>query len=298
MQKISKVVIPAAGIGTRLLPTTKEQPKEMLPIFGRSNYEGLLVKPILQVIFEQLYDFGLREFYFIVGRTKRAIEDHFTPDFEYIDKLSSSGKTKLVRDLKDYYHKLNSATLVWINQPSPKGFGHSVLLSKNLIGDNQFLVHAGDTVIISQKNRHLSNLTKQKSSEIDDCRILVKKVDEPRQFGVIEGIKSKGNLIKVTGLEEKPSKPKTNLAIMPLYRFDPVIFKSLEKTKPDKHNEIQLTDGIKQMKNWGLEVTAQELHDSDIWIDVGSPETYWQALYQTHQFFSLSKKKSVSLQRA
>lgn len=289
MTKISKVVIPAAGIGTRLLPTTKEQPKEMLPIFSRSNSNGLAVKPILQVIFEQLYDFGIREFYFIVGRTKRAIEDHFTPDFEFIDKLSTSGKTKLVKDLKGYYRKLDSSTLVWINQPSPKGFGHSVSLSKNLIGDNPFLVHAGDTVIISNKNRHLTNLLKQRSTDKDDCRLLVKKVDDPRQFGVIEGKYLKNGSIKVTGLEEKPAKPKTNLAIMPLYRFDPIIFKSLEKTKPDKRNEIQLTDGIKQIRNWGLGITAIELQDSDIWIDVGSPETYWQALFQTHEYFSHAK---------
>lgn len=290
MQKISKVVIPAAGIGTRLLPTTKEQPKEMLPIFAKSNLIGITVKPILQVIFEQLYDFGIREFYFIVGRTKRAIEDHFTPDFDFIDKLNSSGKMKMVKDLKEYYRKLNSSTLVWINQPSPKGFGHSVLLSKKLIGDNPFLVHAGDTVIISPKNRHLSILLNQKSSEKDDCRLLVKEVNEPRQFGVIEGKKTKGDLIKVTGLEEKPTKPKTNLAIMPLYRFNPVIFKSLEKIKPDKRNEIQLTDGIKQIKKWGLGVTAIKLQESDIWIDVGSPETYWLALSQTHNHFSHIKR--------
>jgi len=291
MQKISKVVIPAAGGGTRLLPATKEQPKEMLPIFASSNSSSLVVKPILQVIFEQLYDFGLREFYFIVGRTKRAIEDHFTPDFDYVDKLEKTGKRKLVKDLKDYYRKIESSNLVWINQPAPKGFGYSVLLSKNLVGDTPFLVHAGDTVIISQKNRHLSNLLKQRSSEKEECRILVKRVEDPRQFGVISGKKTKDNLIQVTGLEEKPARPKTNLAIMPLYRFEPVIFKSLEKTKPDKGNEIQLTDGIKQIKKWGLEVTAKELDNKDIWIDVGTPETYWSALNQTFHHFNHKKGK-------
>jgi len=292
MQKISKVVIPAAGIGTRLLPTTKEQPKEMLPIFAKLNSNEITVKPILQLIFEQLYDFGFREYYFIVGRTKRAIEDHFTPDYEFIDKLGGAGKSKLVRELKDFYRKLESSTLVWINQPSPKGFGHSVLLSKNSIGDHPFLVHAGDTVIISPKNRHLSNLLKQRSSEKDECRMLLKKVENPRQFGVVEVIRTKNKLLKVKSLEEKPKKPKTNLAIMPLYRFDPVIFKSLEKTKPDKRNEIQLTEGIKQLKKWGMEVTALELANSDIWIDVGSAETYWKALNQTYQYSSKKAKNN------
>jgi len=288
LQKISKVVIPAAGFGTRLLPTTKEQPKEMLPIFAKSNSSDLTVKPILQVIFEQLYDFGLREFYFIVGRTKRAIEDHFTPDFEFVDRLSDEGKTKHVKDLKQFYRKLESCNLVWINQHAPKGFGHSILLAKNVVADNPFLVHAGDTVIISPKNGHLSILLKEQFLEKEFCRLLVKKIDDPRQFGVIEGKPINNNLIKVTGLEEKPSKPKTNLAIMPLYRFNAEIFKGLEKTKPDKRNEIQLTDGIKEIRKKGCQVIASKLNDSDIWIDVGRPETYWDALFQTHKYFKNS----------
>jgi len=195
----------------------------------------------------------------------------------------------LVKDLKDFYKKIEASNLVWIKQSSPKGFGHAVLLSKNLVGDSPFLVHAGDTVIISSKNWHLSTLLSQKTSDKEGCRLLVKKVENPRQFGVVEGEKMKNNLIKVTGLEEKPNRPKTNLAIMPLYRFNSVIFKSLEKTKPDQRNEIQLTDGIKQIKNKGLDVTASKLRDSDIWIDVGSPENYWLALNQTHHHFSKKK---------
>ena len=285
MNKVSKVVIPAAGLGTRLSPTTKEQPKEMLPIFAKTDSGCLLVKPILQVIFEQLFDFGLREYFFIVGRTKRAIEDHFTPDHEYLDKLKNEGKSEQVKGLKEFYLKLDKSNLVWINQPAPRGFGHSVLLSKNLIGDNPFLVHAGDTVIISKKNQHLSSLLKN-SSKNEGCRLLSKKVKDPRQFGVIQGIPTKNREMRVTKLEEKPLKPKTNLAIMPLYRFEPVIFPALEKTKPDKRNEIQLTDAIKKIAKSSLHVNSLELNDSDIWVDVGSPETYWNALNQTHTHYS------------
>ena len=182
--KLSKVVIPAAGLGTRLLPVTKEQPKEMLPIFSNS---GLTVKPILQVVFEQLFEFGIREYYFIVGRAKRAIEDHFTPDYQYLDKIGSSN-TKIRKNLKDYYRKLESSNLIWINQPSPKGFGHSVLIAKSAIGDNPFLVHAGDTVITSPKNRHLSRLADE-FSENERCRLLLKRVKDPKQFGVVETFK-------------------------------------------------------------------------------------------------------------
>ena len=275
--KLSKVVIPAAGLGTRLLPVTKEQPKEMLPIFSNS---GLTVKPILQVVFEQLFEFGIREYYFIVGRAKRAIEDHFTPDYQYLDKIGSSN-TKIRKNLKDYYHKLESSNLIWINQPSPKGFGHSVLIAKSAIGDNPFLVHAGDTVITSPKNRHLSRLADE-FSENERCRLLLKRVKDPKQFGVVETFK-KSNKIFVTGLEEKPKKPKTDLAIMPIYRFDSVIFDALKKIKPDKKNEIQLTDGIKKIKDMGYDVTASELKKDEVWIDVGTPQTYWDALCQTHK---------------
>lgn len=270
------MVIPAAGLGTRLLPVTKEQPKEMLPVFSNS---GISVKPILQVIFEQLYDFGIREFYFIVGRSKRAIEDHFTPDYNYLDRIGKSN-TKIKKSIKEYYRKIESSSLVWINQPAPKGFGHSVLIAKGAIGDNPFLVHAGDTVIISPNNNHLARLAKDFSGK-ERCRILLKKVKNPRQFGVVQTTQ-KNNKLVVTGLEEKPKKPKTDLAIMPLYRFDPVIFDALKKTKPDRKNEVQLTDGIRKLNGMGFEVTASELKEDEVWVDVGSPQTYWDALYQTY----------------
>jgi len=95
--------------------------------------------------------------------------------------------------------------------------------------------------------------------------------------------------LRPTNLEEKPAKPKTNLAIMPIYRFEPAIFSALEKTKPDKRNEIQLTNGIKKMTKEGFDVTASLLRNSDIWIDVGTPETYWLALSQTYKYFKSGK---------
>ncbi len=275
--KVTKVVIPAAGLGTRLLPVTKEQPKEMLPIFSESD---MTVKPILQVIFEQLYDFGIRDYYFIVGRTKRAIEDHFTPDYEFLDRIGkSNSSTKKM--LKKYYDKLDSSNLMWINQSSPKGFGHSVLVAKNAIGDYPFLVHAGDTVIISPKNRHLKRLA-DSFSKNEKCRLLLKKVEDPRQFGVVQTI-TKNKKMFVTKLEEKPKKPKTNLAIMPIYKFDPMIFDCLKNTKPDVRKEIQLTDGIKKIKSRGYDITASELKNDEVWIDVGTPKTYWDALKTTYR---------------
>jgi UTP--glucose-1-phosphate uridylyltransferase len=281
-------VIPAAGLGTRLLSATKEQPKEMLPIFAGSVSGELFVKPIVQVIFEQLYDSGFREFYFIVGRSKRALEDHFTPDFEFVKSLEVKGKNSQASELEGFYRKLESSTIAWINQPSPLGFGHAVLLAKNLIGNEHFLVHAGDTVIFSEANQHLSQLLNRHSSSSDHCTLLVREVEDARQFGVIEGQQNE-NIIKITGIEEKPAKPKTDLAIMPVYIFDPIIFKALENTLAGKGGEIQLTDGIKKVMEWGLPVSASKMSSLDLWIDVGTPETYWEAQSSTYSKFRKEK---------
>ncbi|MEM2140958.1 sugar phosphate nucleotidyltransferase [Nitrososphaera sp.] len=289
MTKISKVVIPAAGLGTRLLSATKEQPKEMLPIFATNGSGELAVKPIVQVIFEQLYDAGFREFYFIVGRSKRAIEDHFTPDLDFIKSLEKKGKSSQACGLEDFYRKLESSTIAWINQPSPLGFGHAVLLAKNLIGNEHFLVHAGDTVIFSDGNRHLAELLYNHLATKDYCTLLVREVDDAHQFGVVEGVSAENNMLMITDIEEKPAKPKTNLAIMPVYIFDPVIFKALENTPAGKGNEIQLTDGIKKIMDWGLRVTASKLARTDLWVDVGTPETYWDAQSSTYNKFKNAK---------
>ncbi|MEM3172398.1 MAG: sugar phosphate nucleotidyltransferase [Candidatus Nitrosotenuis sp.] len=287
---ISKVVIPAAGLGTRLLSATKEQPKEMLPIFAGNDLGDLSVKPIVQVIFEQLHDVGFREFYFIVGRSKRALEDHFTADFEFVKSLERKGKTSQACDLENFYNKLESSTIAWINQPSPLGFGNAVYLAKNLIGNEHFLVHAGDTVIFSEKNRHLTTLLESHVKHKNHCTLLIREVEDPRQFGVVAGDVRKDGLIKLTDIEEKPAKPKTNLAIMPVYIFDPAIFSALAETQAGKGNEIQLTDGIKKLMEQGLQVMASKLSSHDMWIDVGTPETYWEAQSSTYNRFKVTKK--------
>ncbi|KFM22206.1 UTP--glucose-1-phosphate uridylyltransferase protein [Marine Group I thaumarchaeote SCGC AAA799-B03] len=283
MDQILKVVIPAAGSGTRLLSATKEQPKEMLPIFSKDSNEKVVLKPIIQVIFEQLYDCGFRDFYFIVGRTKRVLEDHFTPDYNYINELKKKNKSEQAIELENFYERLEQSTIAWINQPSPKGFGDAVNLVKNLIGNKTFLVHAGDTLLSSVNNNHITSLINMHNSEKNDCSLLVRKVDDPKPFGIIDGEINSSDHINVTYIEEKPDNPKSNLAIMPLYVFETSIFDILSKTKPGKGNEIQLTDGIKGILEKGLRVYAMKMKDDDLWIDVGSPETYWDAQSKTYE---------------
>lgn len=156
---IRKVVIPAAGLDTRLLPITKELPKEIHSIFFKQNNEVCL-KPMLQAVFEQLYDVGFREFGFIVGRGKRAIEDHFTTEESFVEYLKNNNRAKLADELQDFHEKLNDSIILIVNQPKPKGFGDAVYMAKLFTGNEPFLVHAGDEMIVSENKAHLRRMMK------------------------------------------------------------------------------------------------------------------------------------------
>jgi UTP--glucose-1-phosphate uridylyltransferase len=261
---IHKAIIPAAGLGTRLLPATKEQPKEMLPVFSRVNSE-VVVKPILQVVFEKVYNSGIREFCFITGKTKRAIEDHFLPN------------TNSKECLQPFNNMLLNSKLFWVNQHEPKGFGHAVLQAKNFAGNDDVLVHAGDTLTLTQED-DLQRLFRYHEKYNADVTLIVEKVPDARRYGIIIGQLLEDKVYKVQQLIEKPPEPPSNLAITAMYIFKPIIFKALEKTKPDAGNEIQLTDAIQMLVNWGMDVIAVEMHEGEKRIDIGTAETYKDAL--------------------
>lgn len=286
---IERVIIPAAGLGSRLLTATKEQPKEMLPIFARGNNGKLLIKPTIQLIFEQLFDFGIREFYFVVGRGKRALEDHFTPDYGYVEELIKRGKEDLANELLVFYRKIEESSIVWINQPSPLGFGHAVLLFKTLSKGEPFMVHAGDTYIASSGNSHVERLVRV--YEHNDCSatLLLQRVEDPREYGVAV-VKESGRIMEVSRVVEKPKEPPSNLAILPLYVFGSEIFEALEKIGPGVGGEIQLTDGIQRLIDVGKRVVAIMLEEGEFRFDVGNPESYWDALKSSYQ---LSKQTSL-----
>ncbi len=274
---ISKAVIPAAGLGTRLLSATKEQPKEMLPLFA-SDRGTLCLKPAVQQIFEQLFDLGLREFCFIVGKGKRAIEDHFTPDRDYIRRLNAHGKNVQGFQLGRFYNRIEESTIVWVNQPEPLGFGHAVLQAEPVVDEQPFLVHAGDTYLASTSNSIHRRLLRSHFKNEADATLTIQQVDDPRQYGVAEIRRSSSNRLEVRGVEEKPTRPRSNFALMPLYIFNATIFKSLKKTKKDRLGEIQLTDAIQGLIDSGRKVQAVSLRPDDLRLDIGTPETYWEAL--------------------
>lgn len=281
---IKKVIVPAAGLGTRLFPATKEQPKEMLPIFTSTNRE-MLVKPVVQVVFERLFNEGLREFCFIVGRGKRGIEDHFTPDVDCIQSLEGMGRKSLAADFRNFYNSLRSSTLVWINQPQPKGFGNAVLMAEPFVQNEQCLVHAGDSLIISKNMDYIKKLLTVHERFEADVTFLVLEIENPTQYGIIEGIEVEQGVVKVNSAVEKPDKPMTNMAIMAMYAFRPSIFEALKKTKRGKNDEIQLTDAIQRLISEGSRVYAVKLGKDYSHLDVGSPVRYWEALNLSHTHF-------------
>jgi len=274
-----KAVIPVAGLGTRLLTATKVQPKEMLPVFANEGGE-LCIKPLVQLVFEQLFDFGIREFCFVVGRGKRAIEDHFTPDGEYLRRLtkgeSSAGKASMASALERFYRRVDDASIMWVNQPVPLGFGHAVLQGKVFAGDNPFLVHAGDAYVYCSDFGHLRRLLSSFEGGAE-CSLALRKVPDPRIYGVATGKSARG-LVAVDEIVEKPKNPKSNLAVTPVYLFRHSIFDAIEKAGPGIGGELQLTDGISTLLKEGKKIVGVELGPEESWIDIGTPATYWEAL--------------------
>ncbi|MEM3871835.1 MAG: sugar phosphate nucleotidyltransferase [Nitrososphaeria archaeon] len=277
---INKVVITAAGLGTRLLPMSKELPKEMLPIFVKCGNKVVL-KPILQALFEQLYEFGFRDFCFVVGRGKRSIEDHFTPDWDYVRKLDNRGKSNFVSVLEEFYMMVEGSRIAFINQPEPKGFGHAVLTAKLFVGNEPFMVCAGDTYIFSEDNSFLKRMVEVFSDGVSAV-LLLQRVSNPRQYGVAV-VESRENVYNVLKAVEKPELPLSNFAIMPFYIFKPEIIEVLEDLEPGVGGEIQLTDGIQVLIERGCKVVGTLLRDDEVRLDIGTPETYLEVLHLSHK---------------
>jgi len=283
--KITKTLITAAGMGTRLLPYTKETPKEMMPIYSNTKAGQVVLKPILQVIFESIYDFGVRDFCFVVGRGKRSIEDHFLTS----DKNINSNQRK---ELLDFFSKIQKSNLLYVQQSSAKGFGDAVYKGKSFAGNDNFLLHAGDDVILSKNNNHLKRLEEAFFKHDADMAFLVVRIKDPRKYGVIEGKKARDGVIMVTNLEEKPEKPKSNLAVIATYIFKPLIFEELKKVKPDKKGEVQLADAIQSIIKMRKTV-AIELKPNEKRIDVGTQESYINCLKDSHTFSKATKSTKI-----
>jgi len=241
MPKIRKAVFPAAGLGTRFLPATKAQPKEMLP---------LVDKPIIQYVIEEAAAAGLTQIIIVTGRGKNAIEDHFDVSYELERLLQERGKLDLLEEVRAVSNMINVA---YVRQGETLGLGHAVLMAKDLVGDEPFAVMLGDDIIDSP-----IPCMKQMAEVFDRYEAPVIAVQEvPRHeisaYGVIDGVPVEGNdrVYRIRDLVEKPAAEKapSDLAIIGRYILTPEVFEALEETPRDEGGEIQLTNGIRALKD-------------------------------------------------
>lgn len=238
MKKVRKAVIPAAGFGTRFLPATKAQPKEMLPIVDT---------PAIQYIVQEAIDSGIEEILIITGRTKRSIEDHFDSNMELETLLQAQGKDKQLKMVQN----LADIKVHFIRQRSPKGLGDAVRCAEAFVGDEPFAVLLGDDIVYNSKKPCLKQLI-DCFNEYEGIVLGAQFVpqDKVSSYGIVSGQPINDTLYKVTGLVEKPSKEMapSNLAVLGRYILTPDIFEILAYTKPGAGNEIQLTDAIAASK--------------------------------------------------
>ena len=235
--KVRKAIIPAAGMGTRFLPATKAQPKEMLPIVDT---------PTIQYIVKEAVDSGIEDIIIVTGRGKRAIEDHFDKSYELEDMLSKKGDGELLEMVRDIS---NLGNIHYIRQKEPKGLGHAIYCARSFIGDEPFAVMLGDDVVDSEVP-----CLKQMIDVYNEYKTTVVGVqpvpqEDVSKYGIVDCKLVEDRVYKVKDMVEKPDSDKapSNIAILGRYIITPAIFEFLEKAKPGKGGEIQLTDALKEL---------------------------------------------------
>lgn len=235
--KVRKAIIPAGGLGTRFLPATKAQPKEMLPIVD---------KPTIQYIVEEAIAAGIEDIIIISGRSKRAIEDHFDKSYELEEELKKKGNQELLDLVLDISNLVN---IHYIRQKEPKGLGHAISCARTFIGNEPFAVLLGDDIVDSEKP-----CIKQLMEVYDEYKTTVLGVqnvprDKVSQYGIVSGIMVDNRVFKVKDMVEKPDidKAPSNTAILGRYIITPEIFTHLDRTPPGKGGELQLTDALKSL---------------------------------------------------
>jgi len=264
MQKITKAVIPVAGFGTRFLPATKAQPKEMLP---------LVDKPIIQYIVEEAVAAGITQIVFITGSNKRAIEDHFDRNFELEYRLQKAGKDAELTQVKDIS---SLATFIYIRQKTQEGLGHAILQAKPVIDGEPFAVLLGDDVIFGDTPAigQLADVYKKFGEPVVGVTEVA--AEQVKRYGIIDGEAVDDNVYKVRRIVEKPT-PETapsRLGVTGRYIFTPDIFDEIEQTKPGVGGEIQITDAMANLMT-KRPLYACRYHGD--YYDCGDKERYLEA---------------------
>lgn len=232
---ITKCVFPVAGYGTRFLPATKSQPKEMLPVVN---------KPLVQYGVEEAMSAGLTDIGFVTGRGKRGIADHFDISYELEHQIKGTGKEQYLDSIREV---MESCTFTYTRQNEMKGLGHAILTSRTMVGDQAFGVILADDLCMNDAEGVMTQMVKL-YRQFRCSIVAIEEVprEETSKYGIIEGENIKEGLYRVTNMVEKP-KPEdapSNLAIIGRYILTPDIFDILESTPPGANGEIQLTDAL------------------------------------------------------
>ena len=236
MQKVTKAVIPAAGLGTRFLPATKACPKEMLPIVD---------KPTIQYIIEEALASGIKDILIITGHNKRSIEDHFDYNPELELNLREHGKDELLALMKE----IGDINLHYIRQKEPKGLGHAILCAKSFVGDEPFAVLLGDDVVYNEEKpclQQLLDVYDATGASVLGCQTVPQ--EKVSSYGIVASEATEdARIFKVSNMVEKPAveEAPSRLAVLGRYVITPEIFAILEQTAPGRGGEIQLTDALK-----------------------------------------------------
>ncbi|MCX7843354.1 MAG: UTP--glucose-1-phosphate uridylyltransferase GalU [Clostridia bacterium] len=235
--KVRKAIIPAAGLGTRFLPATKAQPKEMLPIVD---------KPTIQYIVEEAIESGIKDIIIVTGRNKRAIEDHFDKSVELENELRKKGNQDLLSVVQDIS---NLVDIHYIRQKEPRGLGHAIYCARSFIGNEPFAVLLGDDIVDSDVPclKQLIDVYDEYKTSVLGVQTVPK--EDVSKYGIVDCKLVDGRVYKVKDLVEKPEvdKAPSSIAILGRYIITPEIFNHLENTEPGKGGEIQLTDALKKL---------------------------------------------------
>jgi UTP--glucose-1-phosphate uridylyltransferase len=279
MNEVNIAVVPVAGLGTRLLPATKSQPKEMLPV-GR--------KPGVQYVVEELTRAGMKRLLFVTGPGKTSIENHFDLNDDLIQNLRETGKEELLQELQ---FERAPVQYFYTRQRQLLGLGHAVLCSQPFVGDLPFVVALGDSIIgLHAQSDIVGRMTRCFLER--KAKAVVAFEEVPRQevpnYGVAKP-KGNGELFELEDVVEKPSAQEapSNLAIAARYVFAPCIFDALQRTAPGKGGEIQLTDAIRLIIREGGKVLGMRLRKQERRFDIGNYDAYFRAFVE----FALADEK-------
>ena len=234
-KRVRKAVFPVAGLGTRILPATKAMPKEMLTVVD---------KPLIQYALEEARAAGIEEFYFVTGRAKSAIEDHFDVSFELETTLRERGKTEALDDMKAWLPE--AGQVAFTRQQHPLGLGHAVWCARHLVGDEPFAVMLVDDLMVCDPPCLKQLVDAYETTGGNVVAVIEVPRQDTKRYGVLDIVSDDGRLAKARGVVEKPEPevaPST-LTIIGRYIIQPEVFGHLSRTRPGAGNEIQLTDGL------------------------------------------------------